>query len=81
MKREDLFVTTKLWHNNYDDPEAALRLSLKKLQLEYVDLYLIHWPAGFFSPAKKPLHKLWAELEALVDKGLIKSLGLSNFNL
>jgi diketogulonate reductase-like aldo/keto reductase len=42
---------------------------------------LIHWPAGFFAPNKKPLHKLWAELESLVDKGLTKSLGLSNFNL
>ena len=65
----------------YQDPEAALRQQLKSLKLDYVDLYLIHWPAGFFAEPKKPLHVLWAQLESLVDKGLTKSLGLSNFNL
>ena len=81
VNRDDLFVTTKLWASSYDNPEAALKESLSKLQLDYVDLYLIHWPAMFFSAAKKPLHKLWAELESFVDRGLVKSLGLSNFNL
>jgi diketogulonate reductase-like aldo/keto reductase len=81
IKREDLFVATKIRHSQYDDPEGALRESLKKLGLDYVDLYFIHWPAGYFSPSKKPLHELWAQLEALVDKGLVKSLGVSNFNV
>lgn len=61
--------------------EGAIKEALKKLQLDYVDLFLIHWPAGFFAPNKKPLHKLWGDLEGLVDKGLTKSLGLSNFNV
>jgi aldehyde reductase len=81
IKREDLFVVTKIWHNHYEDPEAALREQLKKLKLDYVDCYLIHWPAGFFTEKRVPLHVLWEKLEALVDKGLTKSLGISNFNL
>jgi diketogulonate reductase-like aldo/keto reductase len=44
VTREELFITTKLWHIDYKDPEAALILSLKKLKVDYVDLYLIHWP-------------------------------------
>jgi diketogulonate reductase-like aldo/keto reductase len=55
-KREDIFVTTKLWKSSYSDPEAALRESLKKLQLDYVDLYLIHWPHGYYSDPQVPLH-------------------------
>ena len=81
VKREDIFVVTKLWHNQYENPEQAIKESLAKLGLEYVDLYLIHWPASFFTEGKKPLHRLWAELEALVDKGLVKSIGVSNFNV
>ena len=46
--REDLFVITKLWMDSFADPEAALRTSMGKLQVEYVDCYMVHWPAGFF---------------------------------
>jgi diketogulonate reductase-like aldo/keto reductase len=81
IKREEFFITTKIWFEEYGDPEAAIRGSLKRLKLEYVDLYLIHWPVGLFSEPKKPLHVLWKELESLVDKGLTKSIGLSNFNM
>jgi diketogulonate reductase-like aldo/keto reductase len=59
-------VTTKLWGSGFDDPEAALRESLKKLQLEYVDLYIIHYPSGYWN-GKVPLHVLWPKLEALRD--------------
>jgi diketogulonate reductase-like aldo/keto reductase len=48
-KREDIFVTTKLWHSQYADVEGAMRESLKKLGLDFVDLYLIHWPMGYYS--------------------------------
>ena len=81
VKREELFVVTKIWHKQYEDVEGAINEALKKLQLDYVDMFLIHWPAGFFAEKKKPLHKLWADLEGLVDKGLTRSLGLSNFNV
>ncbi len=80
VTREELFVTTKLWHDDYADPEAALRLSLTKLNLQFVDLYLIHWPlTGHVN--KVPMHVLWAKMEDLVSKGLTKSIGVSNFNV
>ena len=84
VAREDLFVITKLWMDMFKDPEAALRASLEKLQVSYVDCYMIHWPAGFFQddPANRvPMHVLWPKLEALVDQGLAKSIGVSNFSL
>jgi diketogulonate reductase-like aldo/keto reductase len=81
VKREDLFIVTKLWHTEYADPEAALRRSLAKLKLDYVDCYLIHWPNNLASESKKPYHVLWAELEQLAEKGLTKSLGVSNFGV
>ena len=79
-KREDVFITTKMWNKNFHDPEAALAESLKKLQLEYVDLFLIHIPNGFDCDPKIPVHVLWPKMEALVDKGMTKSIGVSNFN-
>lgn len=81
VKREDLFIVTKLWHTEYADPEAALSRSLAKLKLDYVDCYLIHWPNNLASESKKPYHVLWAELEQLAEKGLTKSLGVSNFGV
>jgi diketogulonate reductase-like aldo/keto reductase len=44
VTREELFITTKLWHIDHKDPEAALILSLKKLKIDYLDLFLLHWP-------------------------------------
>ncbi|CAF3184065.1 unnamed protein product, partial [Rotaria sp. Silwood2] len=59
IKREDLFITTKLWnqHHASDDVEWALRDSLKKLRLNYVDLYLIHWPVAF----KNMSENIWSQ--------------------
>ena len=86
VKREELFITTKLWISHKGNPEEALQASLKRLGLDYVDLYLIHWPVNVSldddnpKPEKWPLHVLWAKLEALVDQGLTKTIGLSNYN-
>lgn len=84
VKREELFITTKLWQSDKLNVEGALRESLRKLKLDYIDLYLIHWMAPTMvwedaEPIKgTPTHKVWAELERLVDAGLIKSIGVSN---
>lgn len=85
VKREELYITTKLWHTDKNDVEGAIKTSLKKLQLDYVDLYLVHWMRAdidFDSDDWKikspPHHIVWAGMEALVEKGLTKSIGVSN---
>lgn len=87
IKREDLFITTKLWPSDKDKVEDALRQSLKKLKLEYVDLYLIHWmtpiidwsdPKNLRFSKETSNHKVWAEMERMVKIGLTKSIGVSN---
>jgi len=97
VKREDLFITSKLW-NAFHDPKfvkAAIEKSLKSLQLDYLDLYLIHWPVAY-KEIEGDLHPkndkdelwfsdvdyvdTWKAMEELVDAGLVKSIGISNFN-
>lgn len=74
VKREDLFITSKVWNNNttYDETIAAFHESLKKLQTDYLDLYLIHWPSEGYN-------EKWRAMESLYNEGLIKSIGVSNF--
>ncbi len=62
-----MFIVTKIWPSQFHDPVSAIKDSLSKLNLDYVDLYLIHWPAHFFTDSKVPLHVLWGQLESLVD--------------
>eukprot|EP00343_Euplotes_focardii_P003402 CAMPEP_0205811876 /NCGR_PEP_ID=MMETSP0205-20121125/16160_1 /ASSEMBLY_ACC=CAM_ASM_000278 /TAXON_ID=36767 /ORGANISM="Euplotes focardii, Strain TN1" /LENGTH=280 /DNA_ID=CAMNT_0053091653 /DNA_START=1 /DNA_END=840 /DNA_ORIENTATION=+ len=88
IKREDLYIVTKIWGNQKKDVEGALKESLERLQLEYVDLYLIHWPVSYdineegnAVPVKIPNHKVWADMESMVRKELTKSIGVSNFNV
>lgn len=88
VKREEVFLTSKIFNDSERDPELEVRDSLAKLGVEYLDLLLIHWPNGRVVEDKdgkvtvkqRPLHVLWGRLEGLVKKGLVKSLGLSNFN-
>ena len=86
VKREDLFVVTKCWLTDKKDPETALKTSLKKLQLEYVDLYLDHWPCGKDYTGENKfefisVRDMWPKFESLVEKGLTKSIGVSNYNV
>ena len=79
VPREELFITTKLWNADQGarNVRPALEESLKKLQLDYIDLYLIHWPM----PAKDLYVETWQEMEKLKAEGLIKSIGVCNFNV
>jgi len=85
ISREEIFLTTKIWNNEKDDVEKSLRAALSRLQMDYVDLYLIHWPMGYYDNDNnlilKPLYKTWREMEECVKKGLCKSIGVSNFNV
>lgn len=99
VKRSDLFVVSKLWNTFHqpDQVEAGLRMSLEALGLEYLDLFLIHWPKEFkvggdrfpivtrdengkmvFSDVD--ICVTWKAMEQLVHKGLVKSIGVANFN-
>ncbi|MDC0991461.1 aldo/keto reductase [Pontimonas sp.] len=77
IPRDELFVTTKVWNSDQgkDEAPAALATSLELLGLDYVDLYLIHWPA----PARGRYVETWLALEDLAAQGLIKAIGVSNF--
>eukprot|EP00756_Hemistasia_phaeocysticola_P065658 Hpha_TRINITY_DN8709_c0_g1::TRINITY_DN8709_c0_g1_i1::g.45145::m.45145 len=115
VKREDLFVQTKLWNTNHrpEHVKPDLMQSLKDLQLDYVDSFVIHWPQacpsagdrptlrttgactghyskgvmfplndeGYFMSDKESHYvETWKAMESLVDEGLVKTIGLSNFN-
>ncbi|HVU04529.1 MAG TPA: aldo/keto reductase [Polyangiaceae bacterium] len=75
IPRADVFVTTKLWNEDqgYDSALRAFDASLERLDLEYVDLYLIHWPV-----ARKRLDS-WRALERLFQGGLARAIGVSNY--
>ena len=77
IKREDLFITSKVWNSDlgYESTIKAYEASLKKLGLDYLDLYLIHWPVeGKFQEA-------WRALETLYTEGKVKAIGVSNFQI
>lgn len=75
IPREEIFVTTKLWNSDhgYDSAIAACRTSLKSLGLDFVDLYLIHWPVEGLRLES------WRALETLYDEGKCRSIGVSNY--
>jgi diketogulonate reductase-like aldo/keto reductase len=77
VPREELFVTTKVWNANqgYDTALAAFEESLSRLKLDYVDLYLIHWPV------KGKYKDTWRALEKLYRDGRVRAIGVSNFQV
>ncbi len=77
IARDELFITTKLWNADQHDPRSALQASLKKLRLDYIDLYLIHWPV----PVQDNYVDAWKGMIELQKEGLIKSIGVCNFNV
>jgi alcohol dehydrogenase (NADP+) len=96
VTREAVFLTSKLWNSFHgpDDVETGCRDTLSMLGLDYVDLYLMHWPVafrpgtvlpegpeGFWPLSEVPLAKTFEAMLKLRDKGLVKSVGVSNFSI
>jgi len=95
IKREDVFVTSKLWVSDFGNVREAAELTLKNLQLDYLDLYLIHLPfevdpkeyafppepkgKGVIGYKEERIEEIWKELEKLVKEGKLKAIGVSNF--
>ncbi|MCF8359328.1 MAG: aldo/keto reductase [Prolixibacteraceae bacterium] len=98
VKREELWITSKVWNDMHGDGEviASCKKSLNDLQLDYLDLYLVHWPFPNYhapgcdgdarNPDSKPyIHEeymaVWRQMEKLVEMGLVKNIGTSNMTI
>ncbi len=96
VEREDLWITSKLWNNSHkkENVEAAVKLTLNNLQIDYLDLYLIHWPIvlrddvifpksgeEMVSLTVTPLSETWEGLIELKESGYTKHIGVSNFSI
>jgi methylglyoxal/glyoxal reductase len=77
IKREELFITSKVWNSDlgYDSTISAYKTSLRKLGLDYLDLYLVHWPV------EDKYKEAWQALETLYKDGKVKAIGVSNFQV
>jgi alcohol dehydrogenase (NADP+) len=95
VKRKDMWITSKLWNNTHreEQVEPALKVTLANLQLDFLDLYLIHWPVvlrdtslypgsadDMVSLSKTPLESTWKGMIGIKEKGLAKHIGVSNFS-
>ncbi|CAG9573764.1 unnamed protein product [Danaus chrysippus] len=86
ITREQVFITTKVWQHNHraEDVEASVRGSLERMGLDYVDLVLMHWPMSISAEGvdeKIDYIESWRGFESVFDKGLAKSVGISNLNV
>lgn len=96
VKREELWITSKLWNNSHEKQYIlpSINTTLKDLQLDYLDLYLIHWPVALkrevaypqtgedmLSLTDVPLSETWAEMIVLKEMGLTRHIGVSNFSI
>ncbi len=96
VKREELWITSKLWNNSHEKQYIlpSIKTTLKDLQLDYLDLYLIHWPVALkravaypqtgedmLSLREIPLSETWAEMIVLKEMGLTRHIGVSNFSI
>lgn len=75
VSREDVFITTKIWPTQFDDPRKALEDSLRALEMDYVDMYMMHWPG---TDADKR-YRVWDTMLKLQEEGKIRACGVSNF--
>ncbi len=77
--RNEIFLTTKLWNDFHDCVEKACDESMKRLGVDYLDLYLVHFPIN--SKGELDIVKLWRDMEMLVEKKKVRSIGCSNFGI
>lgn len=79
IQRKDLFITSKLWFDSFgkDNVEQGYQTSIDNLDLDYLDLYLIHWPGT----DESVMIETWKGMEALYESGKVKNIGVSNFNI
>ena len=96
VKRDDLFITSKVWNDRHREVRKACEKSLRDLGLSYIDLYFVHWPFPNYhapgcdgdsrNPDSKPFSveefmDTWKQLEELYDEGLVKAIGMSNMTV
>ncbi|KAK4363317.1 hypothetical protein RND71_018558 [Anisodus tanguticus] len=91
VEREDIHVTSKLWSSDHHDPVSPLQQTLQRLGMEYIDMYLVHWPVAlkpwvdYPVPAEEDFEEFdmentWSGMERCLEMGLCRSIGVSNFS-